>query len=99
MGLVLAERESLAGRTEDRLYTHRKRKGRHTEGIEGPQPFREALLLPEGTLIQAMVYETVHVELSRSSIHQFKKGMCIRLRLILLPKRKEVVKMTAIAVK
>ena len=41
-----------------------KRKARHTEGIESPQAFRETLLLLESALIQAMVCETVHVELS-----------------------------------
>lgn len=85
MGLVLAEIQSLAGRNEERLYTHQKRKGRHTEGIEGPQPFREALLLPEGSLVQAMVYETVHVELFHSSVHQLNEVVCICLRLVLVP--------------
>ena len=41
-----------------------KRKARHTEGIESPQAFRKSLLLPKSALIQAMVCETVHVELS-----------------------------------
>lgn len=56
--------------------------GRHTEGIEGPQAIREAFLLPESTLIQAMVCETVHVELSCSSVHQSKR-LYIRLQLVL----------------
>ena len=48
-------------------------KKRHTEGIEGPQAVREAPLLPESTLIQAMVYETVHMDLCCSSVHQSKR--------------------------
>ena len=55
---------------------------RHTEGIEGSQALREALLLPESALIQAMICEPVHMELSCSSIHQSKR-YCIRLRLVL----------------
>ena len=41
-----------------------KRMARHTESIESPQAFRETLLFPKSALIQAMVCETVHVELS-----------------------------------
>ena len=37
---------------------------RHTEGIEGPQALGEAILLSKSALIQAMVHETVHMELS-----------------------------------
>lgn len=55
---------------------------RLTEGIEGPQAFREALLLPESALIQVVVCEPVHMELSYSSVHQSKR-YCIRLRLVL----------------
>ena len=55
---------------------------RRTEGIEGPQAFGEALLLPERALIQAMVCETVHKELCCSSVHESKR-VYIRLRLVL----------------
>lgn len=91
MGLVLAMRRGSLAR-------HRKHDQlgqKHTEGIESPQAFREALLLPESALIQAMVCETVHVELSCSSVHQSKN--CIRLRLGLPSSAKNWKKMTAIA--
>ena len=55
---------------------------RRTEGIEGPQAIRETLLLSESALVQAMVCETVHMELSCSSVHQ-RMRKCIDLRLVL----------------
>ncbi len=38
-----------------------------TEGIEGPNAFRESFLLAEGTLIKPMVCETVHEDTVCSS--------------------------------
>ena len=70
---------------------------RHTEGIEGPQAFREALLLPESALIQGAVCEPVHMELSYSSVHQSKRYVSVcDSSFDQLQESVELVKMTAI---
>lgn len=49
-----------------------------TEGIEGPYALGEALFLPKGALVQPMVTETVHEDISCSSMiwrHKESIGM------------------------